>query len=259
MKRVLLALALLAALVANAAASEFTNGFKVGARSHSATLVGGWYSVDSTGRYLLFDVNGNLRMIEASKDRDMQLIQPSFFTTRFVYGADGISSGWTSPRAVTADSTALLAATQGYNRLGMFVTVSFEDSVGAALFALQYRGAGANGATDSTNTFIDVAQQHNSYFSASNKDTIGTMVNANPSGIGLWGGALGDTSALYEGEIPWVVSRTLNGSGRFIRVVGSDGRPFCPPYFGFRLRLMNTYYQGTGGGGLVPFGSGGMD
>lgn len=69
-KRILVLLGA-ALLVSVASASEFKNGFPVGQRSHSGQIVGGWYDVDSTGRYLLFDSNGRLRVIEDAKDRDL--------------------------------------------------------------------------------------------------------------------------------------------------------------------------------------------
>jgi len=204
--------------------------------------------------------NGSLSITDAQAPANMQLIAPSFMTTRFVYGADGVTGKWASPRAVTCDSTVLLAYTQGYNRLALFATVSFEDSVGAAMFAVQWRGAGTSGSSDSTNTFVLLPKRS---VAAATQDTIGGFAGAFPSVIpggtsaSQWGSSGPDTSMLYQGEVPMVLTRTYNGSGVIIQVKNQDGSFFAPPYFGMRVRLMNTYFHADGSGTLQPIGNAG--
>lgn len=113
------------------------------------------------------DPQGRLKTAEQLPASNMKLLAPSFFSARFIYGADGnlaadaSTIGWNSPKCVTADSTVLLQPTLGYNRLALFFTVTFEDSVGAALFAIQWRGTGNSSASDSTNTFVMLGESRN--------------------------------------------------------------------------------------------------
>jgi hypothetical protein len=276
----------------------------------------------------------------------MKLLAPSFFSARFVYGADGLRAasggiiGWDSPKCVTSDSSVALAPTLGYNRLALFITATFEDSVGAALFAVQWRGAGGTAASDSSNTFALLGEERiqprapslvaqsatgsatlhapaiipgyfasiavgaqvlgsglaqpmyvaakpagdttltlsanatvgaNTVFQFASpsmmfalSDTIGSFSGGALSRLGTgpaapWGSSGPDTSTLYQGEIPMVLLNTLNGSGIIVPVKSGDGMWFCPPYFGLRIRLMNTYFYGgvAADRQLIPIGNAG--
>jgi len=83
---------------------------------------------------------GALSTEERLPDRDYVLIQPRVFQTRFVYGADGATGLWaTTYRAVTVDSSTAIP-TKGYKQLALMFQFVVDDSVAAALFALQTRG-----------------------------------------------------------------------------------------------------------------------
>lgn len=131
MKKLIVALGLLA-LVGAASASEFKNGSTVGARSHSGTIVGGWYATDSTGRYLLFDVDGNLRVVEARKDRDLDygvqnLVSSVAIDSGGAGGANFRYSGvvdvrkWSSGRIIVHITAASAADTVGHYVYGVTV------------------------------------------------------------------------------------------------------------------------------------------
>ena len=98
---------------------------------------------------------GSVKVENATTEAGMVVIKPNWFTWRFIYGADGIAAGYAGSNflAKTCDSTYILENTLGYNRLALALTVAFEDSVGAGLFAVQWRGAATSSSSDSANTF----------------------------------------------------------------------------------------------------------
>jgi len=204
--------------------------------------------VDANGKNREAQVapGGQLSVLESAPAQNMVLIAPSFYTGMFVYGADGVSTGWVSPKYVTCDSTVLLAQTLGYNRLALALTVSMEDSVGAAMFAVQWRGAGNSGSSDTTNTYVLLQAK---------TDTIGTFIGAHyRSGAvatSAWGSALSDTSTLYPGEQRIVFTQQEYGANVWLPVKNTDGTWFTPPYFGARFRLQGTFYSLD----LSPIGS----
>lgn len=256
----LAALAVLgAAFIVSTAFSADQSLTKAGTTDNGFFLKVGGVDANGKNREAQVAPGGQISVLEAAPAQNMALLAPSFMTTRFVYGADGVTGKWASPKAVTCDSTVLLAQTLGYNRLALLATVSFEDSVGAAMFAVQWRGAGNSGSSDSSNTFVLLPRTP---VSAGTQDTLGGFKGAFPSVVtagqnSQWGGSFADTSTLYQGEFPMVLTRNYNGNGVFILVKNQDGTYFAPPYFGLRIRLMNTYFHGNGAGALQPIGNNG--
>jgi len=172
----------------------------------------------------------------------MVLIQPSFITSRFVYGADGVSAGWTTPKCVTADSTYTLAWTQGFTRLALLLSVAFEDSVGGAAFAIQFRIGGWSASSDTPSTYVVLNR-------TLSRDTLGSFLGSHYRGStganAAWGGSGADTTAQYQGEQPFVLTQQEHGGNAMLPVKTPDGEWLTGPYFGFRWRITNTYFHTT--------------
>lgn len=174
-------------------------------------------------------------------------------TTRFLYGADGVTTGWkdslTTNRVtvVTFDSTQVID-TQGFKNLGLLFEVQFEDSVYAAQFALQQIPANGTG-TDSSSSYDYLGEINDNVVNvgtlAQGNDSLGTLggwsaARLTPSVITnatqLFGSSLGDTAQYLPGERPLILKPQRNHHSNAFVVVRNP-----PPYVRYQLRIQNTY------------------
>lgn len=180
---------------------------------------------------------GAISTEERLPDRDYVLIQPRVFQTRFVYGADGASNGWGgSGRAVTIDSSTAIP-TKGYKQLALMFQFVVDDSVQAALFALQTRGHMTAGIdTLSTYAWANITP-------GTRVDTIGSIYERDAARLTQWGAGGADTALTVSGERPMYVvwSQGMVGQNIVVLINGKDGTPFTAPYTSWRLRIMNTF------------------
>lgn len=227
----ILALAAVASLLLSLPSHAQTSGTNTVSRN-------GYYFNQTTGQRTTVD--GVILDTEVSPASAMVLIQPSWITTRFVYGADGVSTGWTSPKCLTVDSTSVPAQTLGYNRLALLIYPQFEDSVGAALFAIQVRGH-QNSATDSLSTFA-FGLTHSALAAAqSAPDTINSFLDMQVPKIQFGSSGL-DTARTTPGERLLLMSPNINTqSGILVMLKDRDGTFLNAPYVSIRWRIMNTY------------------
>ena len=189
------------------------------------------------------DANGNALIRDGAPDRNFVLLQPTFLSTRFVYGADGVSTGWTSPKCLTVDSASVAASTAGYGQLALLVYPSFEDSVAAALFAVDVR-VGENTSTDTLSVYHALRWKRfvsGKGTAGSAPDTLGSFTEIPVNQVQFGSNGL-DTLQLCPGEFPMVLGPNKNTTaGIVIPLNNTDGTPITGPNISVRWRIMNTY------------------
>lgn len=230
-------LAVLVALatIVSTAGAQGRIGYRTSGDTRMAPVqIGGQYYNPETGA--LVDANGNAIVTEAYPDRDRVLLQPSIISARFCYGADGLSTGWTSPKTVTYDSTSAVN-TQGFTRLALLFYPQFEDSIAAAQFAIQTR-LHSNSGVDSMSVY-DVLRVRTS---STGIDTAGSFTEANAQRLVQFGSSGIDTAQIGPGEIPVLFFPNKNShSGAALMLDLPRGTPIAGPYVSFRVRIMNTF------------------
>lgn len=251
MKRVLQALWFLFVLVAVASvwapawsATEYPLDKKAGTVMPSQT---GGIQADSTTEVNTYDSDGNL--LTATGSAPWKQIRTSALSNRFVYGADGLSTGWVStgnqPKVVTVDSVGVFDV-RGYKNVAALFTVVAEDSVYASLWALQVRlhqSAGMDSSSQypvlgryglSSDAITDTLGSFKAYGAYEMGGPTGSLIAFGNAGL--------DTSMFTAGEQPLVVKMTRGTTQNFAVMLSNDRTEgLGGGFISLRLRLMGTF------------------
>lgn len=251
------ALALLGtALLVSTALAVVETGGTVNRKDNNrqVTKIGGSSPTDSIVYGAKVTPTGSLQVSVESPASSMVLIQPSWITTRFVYGADGVSTGWTSPKCLTVDSTSVPTQTLGYTRLALLVYPQFDNLIAAAQFAIQVNGHQYS----STDTLSSFAWSMTHPSRSGGPDSLNSLLDFKATRIQFGSGG-DDTLLTTPGERIFFIGPNLNThSGILIPLKDTDGTWISAPYISIRWRIMNTFgsaFTAYGQGAAFAFGS----
>lgn len=221
-------------------------------------FLNGHYENATTGQ--ITDADGNALVLDATPA--WTVLRASAISQRFVYGADGLSTGWVAsgnqPKVVTVDSTTVID-TRGYKNVALLFNFQFEDSVYASLWALQVN-VHQNVGIDSTSKYPILG--HFDASSAAVDDTLGRALEYGayempaPGSTGSlipFGNGGKDTSMYARGEHPMFIKVTRSTSqNASVLLTAENGQSMAAGFITVRLRL-----QGTFNDAMAAYGSNG--
>lgn len=206
-------------------------------------------------------------VVEQYPASSFAIFKPNWLNTVL---AGRIQGGPPPSPCVMQDSTSA-EDVRGANWLALFIYPTVDDSVAAALVALQFRWHFTNGAVDSSTSFIEQGTRTfpmtqaaaGGPTNAAVRDSIGslTYIPATAGGISRYSvgaAAVANTDSLATPDEQVLVITNVSGvnRGRMIRVRVPDGLSANSAglYFSLRARYMNSYNAsgiayGNGGGG----------
>lgn len=172
--------------------------------------IAGWNPADTTGHILWVDERGIVHTTESYPEAGYTMIAPAFLSTAFLHciGVPPTISGVTY---VIKDSSSV-EDTQGYNRLGLLLYPTLDDSTGSVLLAYSVRiHQSASHDTLSTYSIPKLRTL------TAPSDTTGSFLDR------LESASVNDSSGAFPQERYLVVSHMNGPRGVFIPLTDRDG------------------------------------
>jgi len=232
-----LALAAVVALCNGASAQQVYDGQKM--RTTIGVPVAGWDPADTTGHLLQATANG-LKVREAFPATGYTMIAPAFLSTCFLHYSGGSSGVSGSPSITTfVKDSSSVEDTQGYNRLGLLLYPTLDDSTGSVLLAYSVRiHQSASHDSLSTYTIPKIRTL------TAPSDTTGSFLDRTESA------AVNDSSGVFPYERFLVVSQMNGPRGVFIPLTDRDGANIAGNKISVVWRHIRTYKPDNSAGWL---------
>lgn len=186
------------------------------------------------------NTDGTLPVKEAAPLTGYTMIAPAFLSACYLHysGASGGVSGSPSITTVVKD-TSSVEDTQGYNRLGLMLYPTLDDSTGSALFALTIR-IHQSASHDSLSTYTLPKLRT----LTAPSDTIGSFLDRIESL------AVNDSSGTFPYERLVVLSHMNGPRGLFVPLTDRDGANIGGNKISVVLRHIRTYKPDLSAGWL---------